>query len=53
MFSNYLYSSGICCELNNEPLLHFINEISVGDIIRVSITFNSLFQTEEAYEIYS
>lgn len=33
MFSNYLYSSGICCEIKNEPLLCFVNEISVGDII--------------------
>lgn len=33
MFSNYLYGSGICCELKNEPILSFINEISIGDII--------------------
>ena len=33
MFSNYLYSSGICCEWKSEPILRFVNEISVGDII--------------------
>ena len=33
MFSNYLCSAGICCELKNESILCFVNEISVGDII--------------------